>query len=416
MRAFLGNSGWLLFDKILRMLLGVLVGAWVARYLGPGQYGEISYAVAFIAIFLAVAGLGADGITVRDLARNPQAAPEILGTATYARVLAGLLSLIAAVVVVALTCRGDFLQVWLTAIIGSTLLFQAGDTIDLWFQSKSQSRRTVISKLLAYSLSNGVKVVLILLRAPVIAFALVLMLDAMTAALALLVAYRGFPADRPWRYSRSRVRQLLRDCRPFIVGSFLMVLYLRVDQILVRQTMGERSLGIYAAAIWVLQIWTVVPATLSTSLGPYLARRKAASEALYRHMLIVVSRAYFLMGLVSMLLTYILAPLIVHFIFGNAYEAAIPVMRLYAVTLPFAFLGLAHNLWLFNEGKYLVRVYGAVVAGLCTAAIILLFAPRIGLFSACIAAIFSQAVVSLLINAPFDNQAFRMQLKAITFQ
>lgn len=412
----MGNSGWLLFDKVLRMLLGVLVGAWVARYLGPSRYGELSYAVAFIAIFLAVAGLGADGITVRDLARNPEAAPEILGTAACSRAMAGLLSLVAAVLIAALTCRGDFLQVWLTAIIGSTLLFQAGDTIDLWFQSKSQSRRTVISKMIAYCISNGVKVVLIILKAPVIAFALVLMFDALTAAIALVVAYRAFPTARPWRYSRPRMWQLLRDCRPFIVGGFLMVLYLRLDQIMVKQTLGEHSLGIYAAAIWLLQLWLVVPTTLSTSLGPYVARRKAAGETPYRQMLVVVFRAYFLMGVASTLLTYILAPLIVQFIYGNAYETAVPVMRVYALTLPFAFLGLAHNLWLFNEGKYLVRVYGAVVAGLCTVAIISLLAPKIGLISASIAAIVSQAVVSLLINAPFDNQAFRMQLKAITFQ
>src|SRR5580658_638643 len=73
-RTFVDNSGWLLLDKVLRILLGALVGAWVARYLGPSKFGELSYAVAFIAVFTAIAGLGADGITVRDLARDPRAA------------------------------------------------------------------------------------------------------------------------------------------------------------------------------------------------------------------------------------------------------------------------------------------------------------------------------------------------------
>ena len=36
------NSSWLLFDKLARALLGLLIGAWVARYLGPAQFGLLA--------------------------------------------------------------------------------------------------------------------------------------------------------------------------------------------------------------------------------------------------------------------------------------------------------------------------------------------------------------------------------------
>jgi|GEM_PF-5865723 len=35
----LDNIGWLFLDKVLRMGVGLLVGVWVARYLGPEQFG-----------------------------------------------------------------------------------------------------------------------------------------------------------------------------------------------------------------------------------------------------------------------------------------------------------------------------------------------------------------------------------------
>src|SRR5271155_1395017 len=141
--AFIDNSGWLLFDKLIRMILGVLVGAWVARYLGPGSYGQLSYVSAYIAIFVAVANMGADGITVRDITREPQSAAEILGTATLVRAAVGLLCLLVAVAASSLLSHERY-QMLLVAIVGGTLVFQAADTVDLWFQSKSQSRRTVI--------------------------------------------------------------------------------------------------------------------------------------------------------------------------------------------------------------------------------------------------------------------------------
>ena len=46
----------------------------------------------------------------------------------------------------------------LVIIVGAMLVFQASDTVDLWFESQSQSKRTVLAKLVSYLFSNGIKV------------------------------------------------------------------------------------------------------------------------------------------------------------------------------------------------------------------------------------------------------------------
>ena len=58
LRQVLGNLAWLLTDQILQMALGLFVGVWVARYLGPAQFGLISYAIAFVSLFASVATMG----------------------------------------------------------------------------------------------------------------------------------------------------------------------------------------------------------------------------------------------------------------------------------------------------------------------------------------------------------------------
>ena len=65
------NIGWLFFDKILRMGVGLFVGVWIARYLGPEQFGLLSFAIAFVGLFGAIATLGLQGIVVRDIVRDP---------------------------------------------------------------------------------------------------------------------------------------------------------------------------------------------------------------------------------------------------------------------------------------------------------------------------------------------------------
>jgi O-antigen/teichoic acid export membrane protein len=73
------NTSWLLGEKILRITLGVFVGIWVARYLGPEKFGLFSYAGSFVALFAAIATLGLDGIVVRELVKNETRRDELFG-------------------------------------------------------------------------------------------------------------------------------------------------------------------------------------------------------------------------------------------------------------------------------------------------------------------------------------------------
>jgi PST family polysaccharide transporter len=70
LHTMLSNTGWLMIDRFVRLFLGVAVGAWVARYLGPERYGELCYSIALVALFQTVANLGADGIIIRDICRR----------------------------------------------------------------------------------------------------------------------------------------------------------------------------------------------------------------------------------------------------------------------------------------------------------------------------------------------------------
>jgi len=59
------NTGWLFFERIVGMALSFFVGVYVARYLGPANFGLLSYAGSFVGLFIALATLGLDGIVVR---------------------------------------------------------------------------------------------------------------------------------------------------------------------------------------------------------------------------------------------------------------------------------------------------------------------------------------------------------------
>ena len=78
-------------EQFFRISAGVLVGIWVARYLGPEKFGLLSYVLAFTAIFSGTARLGLDGIMVRELVNHPEKRDTYLGTAFWLKMLGGFL-------------------------------------------------------------------------------------------------------------------------------------------------------------------------------------------------------------------------------------------------------------------------------------------------------------------------------------
>ena len=66
------NTSWMMGEQLLRMVAGLLVGVWVARYLGPEQFGAFSYVLAFTSIVVSLAKLGLDNILIRELINHPE--------------------------------------------------------------------------------------------------------------------------------------------------------------------------------------------------------------------------------------------------------------------------------------------------------------------------------------------------------
>ena len=395
------NASWMMANSMLRMAAGVLVGAWIARYLGPSLFGELSYAVAFVAFFQAIGKLGLDSIVVRDLARDAEAAPSILGTAFRLRLAFGAVSWIAAIGGMALLRPGDATALVLVAIVAGTVMFQAADTVDLWFQSRSQSKRTVLAKTTGLALASAVRVALILLKAPLEAFAAALLIEVALSALALGWAYRHFRASSPWHWQSTRAVQLLKESWPFLLSSMAILVYMRIDQLMLRSMAGLHELGIYSAALPLSTAWYFIPIAICGSVAPALARKKARSEFEYMALL---HRLFSLMWWFSVPLCVMLALLsgpLISLLYGAAYSASAAVLSIHVfANIPVA-LGTAQSQWIANEGRGPLAIYKTTLGAGSNVLLNLWLIPDLGAVGASIA-----TVASFFISAIFSNLFF----------
>ena len=364
LRKAIDNTGWLLFDRILRMLIGVTVGAWVARYLGPARFGELAYIIAFIAFFQVIAGLEADGFIVRDIARKHGDTAVILGTSLRLRIFSGVICWLAAIALMYLLHPDDRQLCLLVAIVGAMLVFQASDTVDLWFESQSQSRRTVLAKFVSYLFSNSIKVFLLLIKAPLIAFAGVICLESAALAVALIVAYRSFPTTDRWRADMAQAKELLHLCWPFIASGVMITTYMRIDQIMLKEMLGERELGIYAAAFPISQAWNIIPAMLVASLAPFIARKKSRGEQEYQDALVIIFRFFAIVSLSGAALTALASPWIIRLMYGPQYQASAAVLSTLVFVNLLVFQGMAQSLWVVNDNVRIVTLLGTFLSAI----------------------------------------------------
>jgi O-antigen/teichoic acid export membrane protein len=410
----IGNTGWLLFDRILRIIIGLTIGAWTARYLGPAQFGELAYVISFIAFFQVVADLQADGFIVRDIAQEKEDPSIILGTALRLRLLIGTFSWLLAIAVMAILHPADSQLILLSSIIGASLVFRASDTVDLWFQSQSQSKLTVFAKVIAYLFSNIIRVSLLIWKAPLVAFAGVLCLEWAALALALAIAYRRFPTRNSWKAGANQAKVILHQCWPFLISAFLMTAFSRFDQIMLKELMGERELGIYAAAIPISQIWTVIPVTLVTSIGPFVARRKYASEELYQETLVSIFRYFALISSLSAIITAFASPWIIRIMYGELYKSSALVLSIYVFSNVFTFQGIAQSLWVTNDNVRTVTLIGTLLSTVICVASNTLMIRKFGTIGAAYTIVLVECISIVIIPCLLRKDLMRLYKRAFS--
>lgn len=416
LQAILSNSSWLLFDRIVQVLLGLFVGVWLARYLGPDQYGELIYAITYIAIFQAVVTLGMDGIVVREISQNKISAAQIIGTCFSLRLIVGVICWIIAVISIGYFNGWHDRSVWNVTIIGGSLIFQAADTIDLWFQSESKSKHTVFVKISSRLIFNGIKVFLILSNAQIYMFALAITLEALFVAAGLFVVYRKHSINGKWQLIWPQAICLLRESWPLMISSLSIVIYMRADQIIIKELLGASALGIYAAIQPIAIAANFIPVIINTSIMPTVSRiAKNRENNAYEQTLIKIFRIYFFSALIIAISISLLSEHIVNLLFGLKYNGAAHILKVYVFASCFTWLGVAHTLWMINEKKTKLRLYGTLTSMLVCLSANFFFLEKFGIISAAWIAIATQFIAACGINLILAKNSFLMQVEAILF-
>ena len=415
------NTSWLFGEKILRMVVGLFVGIWVARYLGPEQFGLFSYAQSFVGLFTALATLGLDGIVVRELVKDETRRDELIGTAFWLKLMGAFGVLFILAFAVNFTSNDSYTNT-LVFIIASATIFQSFNVVDMYFQSKVMGKYIVYANVISLLLSSIVKVILILNHASLIAFAWTIVFDNVILALGFIYYYIKISYNeekqhflRNLTFSKVTARKLLKDSWPLILSGMVIAIYMRIDQVMIKEMMNSEAVGQYAAAVRISELWYFIPMVIASSLFPAIINAKKVSEELYYARLQKLYDLMVWMAIAIALPMTFLSDWVVNLLYGAQYNQAGSVLMIYIWAGVFVFFGSAWSMWMVTENLQSTVMKIHTLSMISNVVLNFILIPKFGINGATLATLFSYAFGHTIFAMFFKNQTIAVKMFWKTF-
>lgn len=415
LRKILGNIIWLVADSLLQIGLSLVVGIWVARYLGPERYGLMNYVFAFVSLFTPFAKLGLENIVIRNITRSPDNTNETLGTALVLRLI-GALFVFLLTISIGLFNRSDPLTIALIALSAGTGIFDSFETINFWFRSQVQAKDIVIGRNIVNVLMAIARFLLVAIKAPLLAFVWISLANSFLLAVSQVIVYRLHgQLIKNWRWSKAIAQDLLRDSWPQIFTGLVIMIYMRIDQIMLGQMVGANEVGIYSVAVRLAEMWYFIPNAIIGSVFPSLVKSREVSEKVYYERLETLFNYMSALSYSVAIPTTFLASWIITLLFGQNYAAAGPILSISIWGGVFVCLGLARGPWIITENFMAFSTATSLFGAITNIILNLFLIKKYGGIGAAIATVISQFVASYFANLVFSKtrKIFILQTKSL---
>lgn len=413
------NSVWLIAERIIQMILSLVVNRIVAEYLQPENYGTLSYAASIVTFFTSLCTLGLDAIIINEIVNKKEEQGEILGTSIFMRIVSSFLSMILIAIVVIFLNPNNIEILIITLLQSLTLIFDAFNVINIWYQSKLKSKYTAIIAFIVYIIISVLKVYSVFTNKQLIYFALI---NTLTSFLTMLFTYILYVKQKgpKLKVDKKRIKPLLKQSYHFILSGLMIAIYAQTDKVMIGKMLTDMSaVGLYSVATTITSLWSFIPVAIITSFRPVIIEAKLVSYDKYIKRLKQLYSLILWINIAYALGVTIFADLIIKLLYGEAYMGA-KIPLLFAVwSGGFSYIGVARDIWFVSEGLqgYSTRI--SLFGCLTNVVLNLILIPQFGIVGAAIATtitqIFTGFVSTLLFKKTRNNSKYILQALFLKF-
>ncbi|TGK17290.1 flippase [Leptospira fluminis] len=412
------NSGWLFLDRAIRMGLGVVLGIWIARYLGPERYGSLNFVLALVALVGSIGSLGMDSIIVRDLLASEADREEILGSSFGLQLIAGFVSYATAIILIAFLRPHSTEMMLMTWILGFSLAIRAWSVVKYWFESQIYSKHIVILENSIFLIFAIVKILTMIFDLGMVVLVWTMFLENIATTVGYFFLYKANHGRLSiWSGRWYRIRSILKDCWPLFLSNMAVLLYMRTDQLMIGQMIDDKAVGIYSSAVKISEVWYFIPMILVSSVYPSIIRSRETDQEEYKDKLKFLHTILLYISLSIAVLLSFVSNHLMEFVYGGSFAAAGPILSVHIWSGVFVFWGIASSRWFVLENLQRFQLYQTATGCAANLALNYFLIPRAGIMGAAVSTLISQGIASTFLNLLHKDSrfAFRMQMESFLF-
>ena len=409
------NVYWATLGKVVNIVIGILVGVLIARYLGPTDFGLMNYVISYISLFSVFSNFGMESIEIRELAKDNLMKNKILGTAFCIRLVLSFITIIAVFITSYIfeASTNTKLLIWIYSI---SLIFGSFEVIRNYFTSIVLNEYVVKTEISRNVIGAFIKIALLYFHAPLFWFIIALTFDFLLVASGYVLSYRTkIDKIKAWTFDSGIAKMLLKESFPLLLSGTAIIIYQKIDQIMISNMIDNASVGQFAIASKITELAIFIPMVVGQTITPVLVKARMDNIELYykkrqQFMDIIVWS-----GIGMSFLMSVFAYPAIKILYGNKYLDAIPVLQIMAWKTLFVALFSASGQIIIIENNQKYAVFRNIIGCIVCIVLNFIFIPVWGIIGSAIASIITMIFTGYLSNriiSPYQN-LFKIQNKSL---
>lgn len=398
------NAYWIIICKIIQSICSLFISILTARYLGPANYGIISYAQSLVGFVSPIMQLGITSVIVQELIENKNEEGKIIGTSIVASMISALFCMLGIALFVSIANAGETETLVVCALYSTILLSQSFELIIYWFQAHYLSKVYSLVSLIVYFIISAYKVFLLATHKSVHWFALSNSLDYLLIGVILHIIYKRKETQK-LEIDKAIFRRILKRSKYYIVSGLMVTICAQTDRIMLKNMIDDATTGYYSAAASTLTMTGFLFTAIIDSMRPSIFEHKKTSKEAYENSVVKLYSIIVYTAVMLSILYCLFSKLIIGILYGEAYAPAIKVLRILTWYTSFSYFGGAKDVWVLSEGKQKYLIYTYMAGAVTNVLLNYYLIPSFGASGAAVASLITQILVNIIM--PFIIRPLR---------
>lgn len=409
----LKNMASLLISGAIAQSLTFVSIVYLARVLGPGDFGKINFALAIVVYFILIANMGLPLLGTREIAREKDRIKDYLGSILALRLSLAVLGF--SLLLLMTFFLNKPLEIRYLIILYGLGLIPSALLLDWAFQGVEKMEYIGLGRILAAVIYVGLVLWFVkghqqLLLIP----CLHVVANLLSAGLLISIFVRHFGKPK-FSFNLAFWKGLLRQALPIGVSIIMIQVIYHIDTVMLGFMKGNKEVGHYNAAYKIILLLIMAGSTYFDTIFPLISSYYKTSLDSLRKLQFYTAKVGVTLALPLALGGTILAKPIMNLTYGVKYGEGVVGLQIliWVVALIYINMVYGRGLWACQkQNKYLMIVTFQALVNIVTNFVLI---PPLGLKGAAISTMLAEAVgvffyygeFNKIVRVPFHNHVLK---------